>query len=396
LPPRLYIDILSNKDDIFLYWDEPITPGTDHYLIYCATTPTGFDFSSPWVDTNNTLANGIDPVDGLIIPLRRSWNHTGAADQGNKMEYFDQLYYCIRTVNYLGEKSHTSRTVGKWTKIFTNENTTFSLPLEPLVVRDTEFYSQDMNARFVKWMNSTHNWVQHDKGESGDNTNVQVGKGYEVSFALVDKKYTFLGMPGAMIRYNTGPYVGFDYDTNAKSLSATVDPVSGDVTLTWDQPSGFDNDDDYYVYNSTTRDGFYGTFGVDYFLVDIVAFGVTRQAVHLNAALPGNQNYYMVIPVNENGVKGAGTYSIGVWTADISVGYDTIGIPLLLASYETADWYCDRIDDAVGINYFMNSVVGWGWHSTRMPQGAYDPVLEMTEGYQISTSNATKFTFIGV
>jgi len=395
LPPKLYIDILTNKDDIFLYWDEPPSPGTDHYLIYRATSPTGFDFSLPWIDTNSSLT-GVDPIDGFVIPLRTTWNHTEAADPG-RAEYSEQLYYCIRTVNYLGEISHTSRTVGKWTKIFMNENTTFSLPLEPLVVRDTEFYAQDMNAIFIKWMNSTHNWVQHDKGEIGDNTNVEVGKGYEVSFASVDTKYTFLGMPGAMIRYNSGGFIGFDYNSDAKSLSVAVDPVSGDVTLTWDQPMGMNSDDFYKVYYSTIRDGFDGVEGSDYKLLPggTISFNDPRTIVHAGGALLYNQIYYMIIPVNEFGVKGASTYSIGVWTAIYMQEYDTIGIPLILDSYPTADWYCDRIDDAVGINYFINSIVGWGWHSTRMPQGAYDPVLEMMEGYQLSTSGATKYTFIG-
>ncbi len=397
LPPKLYIDILPNKDDIFLFWDEPSSPGTDHYLIYRASSPMGFDFSSPWVDTNSSLT-GVDPVDGFVIPLRTTWNHTEAADP-NSAEYSEQLYYCIRTVNYRGEISHTSRTVGKWTKIFMNENTTFSLPLEPLVVRDTEFYAQDMNAIFIKWMNSTHNWVQHDKGEAGDNTNVEVGKGYEVSFALVDKKYTFLGMPGAMIRYNSGGFIGFDYNSDARSLSAAVDPVSGDVTLNWSQPLGMNSDDFYKVYYSTIRDGFDGVEGSDYKLLpppyDVIPFTGLREAIHAGAASLYNQTYYMVIPVNEVGVKGASTYSIGVWTASYMQEYDTIAIPLILDSYPTADWYCDRINNAVGINYFINSIVGWGWHSTRMPAGAYDPVLEITVGYQLSTSGATKYTFIG-
>jgi hypothetical protein len=31
-----------------------------------------------------------------------------------------------------------------------------------------------------------------------------------------------------------------------------------------------------------------------------------------------------------------------------------------------------------------------------MPEGAFDVILEMGVGYQISTSGPTKFTFIGV
>jgi hypothetical protein len=104
----------------------------------------------------------------------------------------------------------------------------------------------------------------------------------------------------------------------------------------------------------------------------------------------------MVVPFNAIGIRGASTYSIGIWTEEYLQGYDTFGIPLKLDSNQTADWYCDNIPDTVGINYYIHSEQWWSWHSTRMPAGAYDPILEMTEGYQISTSNFTKFTFIGV
>jgi len=107
------------------------------------------------------------------------------------------------------------------------------------------------------------------------------------------------------------------------------------------------------------------------------------------------QYYYMVVPVNETGFIGASTYSIGIWTEEYLSGYDTFGIPLKQSFIETADWYCDKIPDSVGINYYIRNEQRWGWHSTRMPAGAYDPILEMTEGYQISTWGITKFTFIG-
>jgi uncharacterized protein YegL len=399
LPPKLYIDILPNKDDIYLYWDEPVSIGTHHFLIYRSTSPNDFDFSKPWVDTNDTLANGRDPIDGLVIPRRGSWNHTKAADPANS-EYSQQMYYCIRTVNYRGQISHTSRTVGKWTRIFDTQKATFSLPLEPLEVKDSEFYAQDMNADFIRWMDPVnHTWVKHDKGTSVNNAEIVVGSGYEVFLSLRNAKYTFLGMPGAMIRYNTKPFVGFDYSSDAKSLTALVDSVSGDVTLTWPSPSGMDSDDFYHVYYSTTRDGFNGFEGIDYHLLprpyDIISVNDARIAVHVNAVSLYNEIYYMVIPVNENNVKGASTYSIGVWTKNYLKEYDTIGIPLILDSYPTLDWYCDNMDDVIGINYYINAELRWGWHKTEMPQGAYDPVLDITYGYQLSTNSANKYTFIG-
>jgi hypothetical protein len=395
LPPKLYIEVNSNKDDIFLYWDEPPSAGTHHYLIYRATSPTGFDFSTPWVDTSNIVANGIDPIDELIIPARRSWNHTDAADPKNK-EYSQQIYYCIRTVNYLGEISYTSRTVGKWTKIFNTENATFSLPLEPLEIRNVEFYTQDMNARFIKWMDpQTHMWVQHDLGESGDNNTIELGKGYEVSLFSADTKYTFVGMPGAMIKYKTEDFAGFDADSDAKSLSASVNHWNGEVTLSWNEPIGMDSDDQYYVYFSRTRDGFYGTEDIDFFKLTSVSATSPRRAIHPNAAQPGFQYYYMIIPVNESGVMGASTYSIGVFSTDYLSEYDTMGIPLILDNYPTVDWFCNQMENVVGMNYFIESENRWSWHSTRMPEKVYDPVLEMIKCYQLSTSNETSFIFIG-
>ena len=104
----------------------------------------------------------------------------------------------------------------------------------------------------------------------------------------------------------------------------------------------------------------------------------------------------MVVPFNTRGIRGSSTYSIGIWTEEFQAEYDTFGIPLKLSSNQTADWYCDNIPDTVGINYYIVNEQRWSWHPKRMPAGAFDPILVMTEGYQISTSNITKYSFIGI
>jgi hypothetical protein len=388
LPPVLYIENTPNREDIFLYWEKPPTPATDHYLIYISQSPTGFDFSTPWIDTSIDM----DPLDpgGIAVGNRLTWNHTGAADPGNP-EYSQQLYYCIRTVNSLGEISHTSRTVGKWTKIFESENGTFSLPLEPIFPRDTEYYTNEMNANYIKWMEpSLHLWIQHDRGEPGDNTILEVGKGYEVNFQVVDTSYSFLGMPGSMIRYRSDNSFGFNYLTEAESLSATI--FSGnDATLGWIRPSQMDSNDVYKVYRADTRDGFYDGSAS---LIATLPYG-TESVTDFNVAVAGTQYYYMVVPENEIGQPGASSYSIGVYTASYAKEYDTFGIPLVPVDFYSADWYCEQADFAVGINYYIDSEDRWGWHSTRMPLGAFDPDILMTEGYQISTSDQTRLYFIG-
>ncbi|UCE36875.1 MAG: SBBP repeat-containing protein [Thermoplasmata archaeon] len=387
-PPKLYINISQDGEDAILYWDPPANPGIDHYLIYRSTSQIDFDLDNIWVNTS--VNNEIDEAGP--IPLRSMWNDTNATFPGNETNYEEQYYYIIRAVNTLGYTSRTSRTVGKWTKTFPKGVSTFSLPLESLQPITADYLRNDMKARYIKWMDPVnHIWMKH--GDGGDNdTQMEVGKGYEVSFDT-STNYTFAGMPGAMIRYDddTG-FLGFNPDSEAKNLTATVDSLTGNVILNWTQPSSKGVNNQYYVLRSSERDGFWKGNYVQLATLNFDKLSYTD----IGNATAGTQYYYMIVPANETGVEGASTYSVGVWTAVCLGQYDTIGIPLKIASNETVDWYCNNIPNMVGINYFIYSQQRWGWHSTRMPEGAYDPQIVMTEGYQISTSNATKFTFIGM
>ncbi|UCF08734.1 MAG: hypothetical protein JSW28_03315, partial [Thermoplasmata archaeon] len=229
------------------------------------------------------------------------------------------------------------------------------------------------------------------------NVEMKLGEGYEVKFAS-QTNYTFCGMPGAMISYDddTG-FAGFDPFNDARNLSVSIEH-DGNVILNWEEPAGMGLGDWYEVYYSNTRDGFFGTPGVHHDLAcPAVSYGTnTTTIADLGANAPGSRLYFMVVPFNASGVRGSSTYSIGIWTEEYLAEYDTFAIPLKMSDNYTADWYCDNIPDSVGINYYDTSVQRWGWHSTRMPVGVYDPLLVMTEGYQVSTSDATKFTFIGI
>jgi hypothetical protein len=390
LPPTLYIKAFG--DDVILNWTQSGTTGLSHYLLYRSTSQTEFNFNCVWVNTSSDHEFG-EPGP---IPLRTMWNDTNAAFPSNISNYRGEYYYVIRAYNNLGQVSSTSRTVGKWTKTFPKGVSTFSLPLEPLENITIDYYLNDMSAKYIKWMNqTTHTWMKHGNGGVND-TQMRMGEGYEVKFTN-QTNYTFTGLPGAMISYddNTG-FLGFDPATEGKNLKVSVEP-NGNVTLTWQEPASMGVGDWYEVYYSNTRDGFFRTFNVSYFLICPPVYFGNNTTTHTGALAnnPGTRLYYMVIPFNASGVRGAGTYSIGVWTEEYLQGYDTFGIPLKLETNQTADWYCDNIHDTVGINYYIYSEQRWCWHSTRMPAEAYDPVLVMTEGYQISTSSATKFTFIG-
>jgi PKD repeat protein len=397
LPPKLHIKVSQDGDDVILYWDPPPSLGIEYYLIYRSTSQTGFDFNLIWVNTSIQKESG----EPNPIPLRTIWNDTNAALPGN-LSYREEFYYIIRAVNDDGELSRTSRTVGKWTRTFSHGVSTFSLPLEPLDALFIDNLTFTMNASYMRWMNATtHKWMQHNLGDCGiNNTQMNLGEAYEVKFTH-QTIFTFTGMPGSMISYED---ISFGFDPtpesgNAQNLTAFVDS-GGNVTLFWTIPKNSGIDDTYWVFRSENRDGFWGTIDIDYmeiFSISGCGPGTVVVFQDCSTATPGTEYYYMIVPVNSTtGKKGVTSYSIGIWTEEYLSQYDTFGIPLKSNNHQTADWYCDNIPETVGINYYINSLQRWYWHSTRMREGAYDPVLEMTEGYQISTVNVTLFTFIGV
>jgi PKD repeat protein len=391
-PPTLYIYVSPDGRDITLNWDPPPNLDVDYYLIYRSTSQTEFDFDSVWINTSLDNETG-EPGQ---IPLRTMWNDTNAAvpDDPN---YSEQYYYIIKAVDTFDEVGTTSRTVGKWTKVFQKGNSTFSLPLEPLDILYTDNLTTNMNADYIKYMdNITHTWRQHNFGDgSTNNTQMRQGEGYEVKFSS-QTNYTFTGFPGSMISHKDIGFDGFDPKSEAKNITVQIES-NGNVNISWEESSSMGTGDWYEVYYSNSRDGFFRTLGEDYFPLGSKIYFGNNTVVH-NAALagdPGARLFYMVVPFNANGTRGSSTYSIGIWTEEYWGGYDTIGIPLKTGNNHTADWYCDNIPDTIGINYFNFGYQEWEWHSKRMPSIAFDPILEITSGYQISTSGLSKFTFIG-
>jgi hypothetical protein len=407
-PPLLSLEAINNQgrsggrgEGIHLYWTKPSAQNIAYYIIYRSENQVGFDFSSPWKRTDIDDDNG-------IAPLRTTWNDTYVS-KPDDINYHQQMYYMVRAVDTEGKISVTSRTVGKWTKHFHDGLNTFSLPLEPLIIRDTEYYSSDMRAGYIQWMDSNHRWVKHHSGEcQHNNTNVVVGDGYEVIFTF-PTTYTFCGMPAAMIRYDDFSF-GFDanfQNGDAQSLTATVDS-NQTITLSWTIPASMGSEDRFYVFRSTTRDGFWGSLGFNYKHIANLSSD-TSMYKDYQAAAPGTKYYYMIVPVNLSSEEtGISSYSIGVWTARYDSGYDTLSLPLKVSCYYSVDWYCDEIQKVVGINYFNDNYKMWFWHSKRMPKGVYDVDIVTAEGYQVSTESSTnhnstdsstgstKFSFIGI
>jgi hypothetical protein len=162
------------------------------------------------------------------------------------------------------------------------------------------------------------------------------------------------------------------------------------INLSWD-PVIDPEFDGYFIYRSSSRDGLN--------LLSLQPVASTTNTVYsdLVPITGGNQFYYAVCALSTSDIMGYNSsYSLGIWFSDYDKGYESFGLPLEPLVQNTMDWYCDQISNSVGMNYYIDSESRWSWHATRMPSGAYDPIIEMAKGYQLSTDDATKYTFIGI
>jgi hypothetical protein len=172
-----------------------------------------------------------------------------------------------------------------------------------------------------------------------------------------------------------------------------------DVKLSWDPVLDADH---YIVYKSSTRDGFnnlsllslwetnyYDPYDTTYTDKNALSIGMFDKV---------KQNFYMVVAVDDPSIHDGfnGTYSIGIWSERKYPEYDTLGLPLKPDNVYSIDWYCDDIENIWGMNYYNIDEQRWVWHKTIMPKGAYDPDMTMGEGYQLSITGSSIYSFIGI
>ncbi|TET90324.1 MAG: VWA domain-containing protein [Methanomassiliicoccales archaeon] len=367
-PPIL--GITADQDDVHLSWTIP-GPNISHYLIYRATDQRGFDFSTPWIDTSINSDNG-------VIPTRTTWNDTGAASPTPR-----EYYYVVRGVNNLGMKSISSNTVGKWTRSFTAGMNAFSLPLDPLMVRDIEWYANSIpDTMYIDWMDTNGQWVRHWKGglirKPGPLT---MGEGFGI-YLSAPSDFTFVGSPASMIKYQEG--LGSSI-TFRKGLTVLTD--QDDAHLYWRATAGATN---YSIYRATDRMAFHQQVLNPLVTLDA---GITDW-VDSGAIAGPSEWYYMVVPVSSGGQEGGSTYSVGVVTVLYEPGTDDMALPLKPSGMWTLDYYCENMDNVVGIVFMIKGQ--WRLHAREMPTGVYDPFIEQAEGYQILIEGTpSRYTYIG-
>jgi len=120
-PTNLTIDKRS-ANDLILNWEHPQNSPSvvDYHHIYRSTTWDGFDFSVPWVNTSMD----IDPIGGDILPLRVSWNATGAL-----LDESTNYFYIVRAIDADGWNDTNTNIVGKYVTPMKKGWNLISLPL---------------------------------------------------------------------------------------------------------------------------------------------------------------------------------------------------------------------------------------------------------------------------
>ena len=363
-PPIL--DVSADQNDVHLAWTIP-GPNISHYLIYRSSNQRNFDFSSPWISTLS------DPT-----PTRTDWTDMGAASPTPK-----EYYYAVRAVNTLGAKSITSNTVGKFTRSFDAGLNAFSIPLEPLVGNDIEWYASSIpNTVYIDWMDDSDHWVRHwTGGPLGRPGPLDAGEGFQI-YTSAPSTFTFVGTPAAMIMYQEGMGAELNF---RKGLTAQA--IQDKVILYWRSTLGSFG---YLIYRTNDRMAFHSTS-----LAPIASLGPGATSWIDSGAIASDAVwYYMVVPLKAGGKEGSSTYSTGVISVTYKEGHNSIGLPLKPYGLWTLDHYCEGILGTTGMAYMTFGV--WKFHAREMPAGVYDPFIEQGEGYQLSVDGrATRYTYVG-
>jgi hypothetical protein len=228
---------------------------------------------------------------------------------------------------------------------------------------------------------------------------VEVGDGCLIELGS-ERRFTFTGLPGTMIRYDELLYSGFDHTGDAKGLELSI--LGNNIRITWQQPVGADS---YDIYYSNSRVGFFGQLGLDFWsLYSSYVPPATPQVTveHINALFePYDEFYYMILPLNGSLGPGSGSFSSGIWIGRFLQGYQAISLPLKPFSngdyaYFDVSYYADSILNTLVILWYKQSESRWVPHIPAMESGVYDREFTMFVTLKLNISLNGIFGFAGV
>jgi len=376
-PPRNVTSTWDGNFVIGLEWEIP-DPVPDHYLIYRVTgDPRGFTdlgVSSP-----------------LIVARPRgdasSWT------ESNQITAPVEYYYLMRAANATDQDvSVTSNTAGVFVGALRPGLNAVARPLEYFPWTDaTDPFAFDTLGEYAYWFRTSGIESLDSLGRwqpGGPDERFDLGKAYLLTMAG-EALFVFTGLPGTMILHDDAPFKGFRASSEARSLNASV--AGEDVVLTFDQPPGMGGGT-YELWRATTRTGFFN--GSAALAASIPAPGApTVTVADPGVLLLGDEFYYLVIPVNDTGVRGASTYSVGLWETVYST-YDTFALPLRADVTHMASWYAAALPGLRGFLWISPDGV-WIPHFAEMGAGAYDIPVVLSVGLQIAIAAPVRFVHVG-
>jgi hypothetical protein len=232
---------------------------------------------------------------------------------------------------------------------------------------------------------------------------LSLGEGFLIRMTA-SMTHTFVGLPASMISYEESPpfwYEGFGQE-NARRIWAS--PSDNDVHVSWVQPPGMmPMTCSYKVYYSSTRDGFFGVEGLDFFLLNgapvVAPWGSVANAYHVGALSSGQEWYYIVVPYVNSSLQGSSSYSVGVQGLILNAGYSAVSLPLrpyMNGSYLNLAVSSISSPELLGVQWLDLSKGDWVAHATWMLRGMHDTSLTMVMAVQISATTPTKVIFSGV
>ncbi|UCF08046.1 MAG: hypothetical protein JSW28_10470 [Thermoplasmata archaeon] len=374
IPPKPpFLRVYVRGSDILLDWDPSPDPDIDHYLIYMSTTKTGFDLSTHWVDTSEDIDNQLEPV-----PLRTQWNHTGAVLGA------PEYYYTIRGVDGRGNIGYTSNIGGKVTMTFDSGYNTFALPLTPFEdISAVDVLSSDVFAdpgdTVFRYDAGSQQWMGRPKflPSDMDDFPLEMGEGYMMYVEEDQVQYTFTGAAATSLRYLGG--VGNE-STFRESLSVSVSGST--VTLNW-QPATETDATGYAVYRGTARtgDGSLSDFSLEP-IADIQDASTTQ---YIDNQATGDEYYYMVV-AKAHDIEGSSTYSIGVRTYQLKVGYSLISLEMQPDIDDpTLAHYIDDMGTKAAntLYYYDKNSEAWQGHPRFIPDNMNNADVEPGTAYMV-------------
>jgi hypothetical protein len=104
--------------------------------------------------------------------------------------------------------------------------------------------------------------------------------------------------------------------------------------------------------------------------------------------------YYVVRAVNGLGSASATSNTAGKWTASFGEGINAFSLPLQPFEGRNVSWYSNAIPNVDNVRW-MDSTGHWVTHYPSMGEGVNDAPALTGEGYEMTLSSSTNYTFTG-